>query len=78
MSQDQQTEWFQIYVRTYGKVRSGHTLKDADFGTSSLDGFERYNTGGLVAVSLAAEDAASKLPMKTRAELLAALSESTK
>jgi len=53
------TEPYEIYVEKYGKIKSGASLLDSDFGELSdpSGGFVKYDEEHKLAVTLAAQDA---------------------
>lgn len=62
-------EIYSAYVRTFGKVRSGHQLVEHDFGVVT-DYWHQLPEAGRVAVALGAEDAVGKSPMQAKKALL--------
>jgi len=59
---------YEIYVETFGKVKSGYTLEDEDYGVAAgYEDSEPYDEKLKVAISLAAQDAKGGV-MKSKPE----------
>ena len=61
-------EAFDIYVESYGKVRSGKVLDQYDYGVLKNARFREHDSNGKLAVSMAVQDLKDGKPMRTRSE----------
>ena len=59
---------YDVYVLKFGKVKSGHTLNQTDFGFVDDIGFREFDKVRKLAVLLAANDAEHRLYMRTKSE----------
>jgi hypothetical protein len=64
-------EVYDVYVRSYGKVRSGNKIDHKDYGTSTMQGFVPYEEACKVAVSVAVDDVKAAVPLRSKKDLLA-------
>lgn len=64
---------YEIYTEAYGKVRSGKSLDQYDYGVVKMARFHEYDVSGKLAVTLAAEDCKNGKPLRTRSEFEAEL-----
>lgn len=64
---------YQIYLKAYGKVRSGTKLVNNDYFHHSLNGATPFTTDENLAVTMAADDVKNKEPMRARTEFLSEL-----
>lgn len=67
---NQQPSHYDIYVTTYGKVRSGKVLDEADFSYWVRHARAApFDEAGKLAVTTAADDIKNNKPMRTKADL---------
>ncbi|MCK4330612.1 hypothetical protein KAX02_12315 [candidate division WOR-3 bacterium] len=70
MGESYREDPYEVYVKTYGKVRSGHSLEDNDYRGRVIGGkgiTKEYDLPRRLAVSLAANDAKSPY-MRTKSD----------
>ncbi|HMY17713.1 MAG TPA: hypothetical protein PKA58_15425 [Polyangium sp.] len=67
---NQQPSLYDIYISTYGKVRTGKVLDEADFSYwARIAHSVPFDEAGKLAVTTAADDVKSIKPMRTKADL---------
>jgi hypothetical protein len=67
----QKREPYDIYVTTYGKVRSGTKLTNSDYLYHSFNGAVAFDERERLAVSLASQDVNDRVPMMSKKDFLA-------
>jgi len=63
-------EPYQVYVMTYGKVKSGKLLDKSDYlyPSESVGGLAEYDEKGNIAVSLAAQDVSNNIDLRSKSD----------
>jgi serine/threonine protein kinase len=64
-------ELYDIYVRTFGQVRSGTKLEAKHFGVqTTMNGFKPFSTEGKACAALASDDVKLKVPMRGKLDVI--------
>lgn len=66
----QKRDPYDIYVTTYGKVRSGTKLTNSDYYYPSYNGAVPFDERERLAVSLAAQDVVDRVPMMSKKDFM--------
>lgn len=59
---------YDVYVKNFGKVRSGTKLTNSDYMQPGISGSIPYDEDRKIAVTLACDDIINKNPMKTKSD----------
>lgn len=62
---------YKLYLRTFGKVKSGTKLTNKDYSHQSINGAKAFDKKEHMAVSMGCEDVQNKVPMKSEDDFIA-------